>query len=472
MLISIYLPFFDYRHLMVGGFNRLSKPAWPFPDHLGGHLRSIGAIRQRRKRGFEGWVGEDRLAFRVNALTVQLPRQDVQNGLGRLRLIRKACFFDGLTNGRVELLFTIEPAIGDREIAFRAASKFVSLKAKIAKSDFEGTLGSAGPAVGQLWANVSVKHGEKNHSDWVRGGRAVCFVESDSSLARNDEEDLGNIEPNVELAFISRAKPMELLLISQNLPQTLSVVRGSHYRSSARFIRAYTLRLLQNVESLSLLFSLPLSSINNDAVQNLVNEYTRQINRSRLRIEGFKMPEVIDYCYSAFGRLYPGRIDGLRAQIQSSKIRPAVARKLLQFLDLSEASRVNIDNLSLGDDIHGDKIEGDYVMGDKYGNINVTGSQGTAIGREAIANVSGSTNNANLTSSLESLANEIRKQADKPDAEVEATLVEAAAKKAQKGDETGAAAILKKSASWVLDLAKSAGSAALSAFLKSHLGIG
>jgi hypothetical protein len=55
---------------------------------------------------------------------------------------------------------------------------------------------------------------------------------------------------------------------------------------------------------------------------------------------------------------------------------------------------------------------------------------------------------------------------------VEATLVEAAAKKAQKGDETGAAAILKKSASWVLDLAKSAGSAALSAFLKSHLGIG
>jgi hypothetical protein len=57
------------------------------------------------------------------------------------------------------------------------------------------------------------------------------------------------------------------------------------------------------------------------------------------------------------------------------------------------------------------------------------------------------------------------------DADVEATVVEAAAAKAGAGDEEGAVAMLKKSAGWVLDIAKSAGSAVLVAVLKSRLGV-
>ena len=113
-------------------------------------------------------------------------------------------------------------------------------------------------------------------------------------------------------------------------------------------------------------------------------------------------------------------------------------------------------------------------MGDKYENLDISG-QGVAVGRGATATVQQSTNAPNaeaVAASLISLAEIVRKQSDRSDADVEAALVETAAKKAKEGDEKGAAGILKKSAGWVLDLAKSAGSAVLVAFLKAHFGIG
>jgi hypothetical protein len=483
MLVSVYLPFSDFRPLMVEGFARLSKPAWPFPDVVGGpHLRSVGCIRRRPKLGFDGWVGEDRLAFGINALTVSLPKFDAVENLGRLRLIRKACFFDGLTNGRFEFLFTTEATAKTRELALKAALRFLNLKAEAAKFEFQGTLNTSSRIVGRLWSDVTIKHGEEKHSEWIRTGRPICIVENDYYLGvqHKSASTEFSTKPAIELTITPGTKPVELLLISA--PKILAELdfefanpRGSAFRSEARYIRTYALRLLQNIESLSLLFSLPLSSIDDDKIQSLVNEYTRQINRSRQHMENFDVPELVDYCYSAFRRLYPGRIESLRVQIQNSTIRPNVARKLLSFLEICEAAPSSLSAIHFGDEVHGDKITGDKIMGDKYENIDVSG-QGVAIGRSASANVSQSANAPvraeSVASSLTSLAEMVRKQPGRDDAEIEASLVEAAAKKAEAGDESGAGALLKKSAGWVLDLAKSAGSAVLAGFLKSHLGIG
>jgi hypothetical protein len=120
------------------------------------------------------------------------------------------------------------------------------------------------------------------------------------------------------------------------------------------------------------------------------------------------------------------------------------------------------------------RVEMEVVMGDKFEGINVSG-QGVAIGRGAQADVRQSKNAPSsglaLDEALSTLAESVRRQPGQADADVEATLVEAAVKKAQAGDQAGAAAVLKKSASWVLDLAKSAGSTILSDFLESHLGV-
>jgi hypothetical protein len=115
----------------------------------------------------------------------------------------------------------------------------------------------------------------------------------------------------------------------------------------------------------------------------------------------------------------------------------------------------------------------EVVVGDKYEGINVSG-QGVAIGRGAHAEVSGSSNaptTEDLPAVLSSLAQLIRTQVGKPGADVEAALVEAAAKRAEAGDKAGAAGILKKSADWVFDMAKATGSSVLAAFLKSEIGI-
>jgi len=240
--------------------------------------------------------------------------------------------------------------------------------------------------------------------------------------------------------------------------------RQSTFRLQSRFLRTYALRLLQDVEGLSLLFGMPVSNIADDRIQNLLNEYTRQINRSRQRIEEYAAPKTVAYCYSAFSRIYPGQIDGLRIMLQNSKIRPNVVRKTIELLDISEMANIHVTG-----DFNMEKI-----MGDKFEHIDISG-QGVALGRGAQASVTQSDNapsNETLSSALDALAERIRKQGGKADAEVEAVLLDAAAKKAEGGDEAGAAAILKKSAGWVLDIAKSAGSAVISAFLKSHFGIG
>jgi hypothetical protein len=462
MLLSLYLPFSDFRALFADGFSRLRQPSWPIPQLPKGHIRGIGSIRRRRKEGFEGWVGEGYLAFGISAIALCLPRRMDHADFKEIHLIRKACFFDGLLNGRFEFLFSVEPKDRAREAAFSAAKYVLNLPTLVRRHNFNGSLRSVAKSAAHLWADSTIKHGHNAYREFVRAGRPVCIVESEASLhGRNSmREDSPEGYPNIELTILG-APSTELMLIWPSADQqVIEGMRQSTFRFQSRFVRTYSLRLLQNVEGLSLLFGMPVSDIADDRIQNLLNEYTRQINRSRQRIEEYAAPKTIGYCYSAFSRIYPGRIDALRTMLLNSDIRPNVVKKVIELLDISEMSNIHITG-----DFNMEK-----VMGDKFEHIDVSG-QGVALGRGAQASVSQSTNapSETLSSALDALAGLVRKQAGRADADVEATLLSTAAKKAESGDEAGAAS---SSRSWVLDLAKSAGSAVLAAFLKSHLGMG
>src|SRR5262249_6651376 len=156
--------------------------SWPAPQLGRGHVRGIGSIRRRRRDGFEGWVGEAQLAVGISALALRLPKQIDRADVGQIRLIRKACFFDGLLNGRFELLFSVESKSGAREGAFSAARYVLDIPVRVRRYAFAGSLIAVSKSTARLWADSTVRHGDNPHVELVRAGRPVCIVESESSL--------------------------------------------------------------------------------------------------------------------------------------------------------------------------------------------------------------------------------------------------------------------------------------------------
>ncbi len=430
-------------------------------------MRGFGSVQRRPKGGFEGWVGEDRLAVGLHSITLQMPRRlELPQGKAILRLIRKASFFDGMLNGRVEILIGVEGIPETRETAMAAATFVLGLPAHVRPDAAEVPLRAIVPHLRGLWARSTVAHGADPQTTHVRVGKPICVVEAMAPMAAAGPRRDGTFpdRTGIELTLTAGKPPTEILLIAPGPAQALHTrEEETEYRAQARHLRTYCLRLLQNVEGLSMLCGLDGSEIGDDRMQNLINEYTRQINRSRQRMDDFAARKTVEYCYSAFSRLYPGEVDALRARIQAGGIRPNVARKVLELLDISQMASIQVTG-----DFNMEK-----VMGDKFEDINVSG-QGVALGRGAQATVSHSTNaprsGAELAEALTALAGLVRAEG-RADADVEATVVEAAAAKAGAGDEEGAVAMLKKSAGWVLDIAKSAGSAVLVAVLKSRLGV-
>ena len=464
MLVSIYFPFSDFRSLLLPDFQRLKYPNWPSPDMRTYHVRGIGSVRRRRKSGFEGWVGEDQIAIGGAAIAILLSKNKYITA-PRVRLVRKACYFDGLVNGRIEFLFSVDGITSSREAAIEIVTDMLNIRAKVSRYCYDGELRNLAPTIGMLWSASTVKHGDLPHADLVKCGRPICVVESDYILQgrfgpRTDISALPPHYPNIELSILSGKPSTELLLIwprARVFPSRMT-------REHSRALRTYTLRLLQNVEALSMLLNM-LPQDPNDATQNVFNEYTRQINRSRLRVENYSSEKTINYCYSTFSRIFPGRTESVRSKLISSKIRPSIAKKLLQLLDFFDSSNFTV----MGD------FNLEKNMAGKFEDITISGSQGITFGDNSPLSMTNTQNQQThseaLASALDELAKIVSSQTNKADQAVETSLLEAAARKAKEGDEEGAAELLKKSASWVLELGKSAGSAVLTAFLKSHLGV-
>ena len=456
MLVTAVLPFSDFRGAATPGFAMLARPPWP--DPVTGHLRGIGGVKRRFLSGFDSWVGEGSLVCGIPAMSLDLPRWPAGADGARVALVRKACYFDSLVNGRFEFLFRVTPEPRSFSQVAQLARALLARPVRVPRFDGDRDprpLGGQSAAVARLWAHATVKRNADPLLKEVRAGRAFVVVECDSAIGKVPD----GAPAGVELRIDQAGKPFELFIIH---PPTSQVgERGTPYRQAARTLRTYLLRMLQDVEALSQMCALPGTALDDDRVQFIFNEYTRHIIRSRARVED--KTGLFAYCYAAFARLYPGRIEGLRRQVVSSGMRPTVKAKVLEFLNEVESAQTVIQNL----------VQGDYVMGDKYEDINVTGSQGTAIGRGARADVSGSVNQSGdpeVVAALRDLAAKVR-QSDNEEAAIEAEMIENAAAKAEQGDEKGAVSLLKKVGKWALGVGTSVGTAALSGFLKTH-GIG
>ncbi|HEX8449191.1 MAG TPA: hypothetical protein VF652_06330 [Allosphingosinicella sp.] len=452
MLVTAVLPFCDFRGATTPGFAILARPPWP--DPVTGYLRGIGGVRRRFLPGFDSWIGEASLVCGIPAMALDLPRWPAGAPRARIALIRKACYFDGVVNGRFEFLFRVTPEPGAFSAVGAIARTLLATPVRVPR--FDGgrdprPLGGQSGAVARLWANATVKRGSDPLLKAVRAGRAFVVAESNAAIG----EVPGGSPAGVELCIDQTGKPFELFIIHP--PATQLTGRGTPYRQASRTLRTYLLRMLQDVEALSQLCALPGAVLDDDRVQMIFNEYTRHIIRSRARVENDT--GLFAYCYAAFARLYPGRIEGLRRQIVTSAMRPNVKTKVLAFLEEVESAGTLIQTL----------VQGDYIMGDKYEDISATG-QGIAIGRGARAEVSDSVNQVGdpeVVAALRDLAAKVRRSG-KDEAAIEAEMIENAAAKAEQGDEKGAVALLKKVGKWALGVGTTVGTAALNGFLKSH----
>jgi hypothetical protein len=421
-------------------------------------MRGIGAARYRIRPGFPSWIGETGLVQGLPGMRLRLSRTLLSNGGFKIALVRKAAHFDGLLSGRFEFLIRVTPDVEDEQSARELARALLSTPVTVPLYQRSTRpLGEAAPLAAWLWSRARVKRGAPM-SPHVRAGRPFLIMETEHALGQADP--MAGIGAQLTIVPIQQ-KLFELFLI---YPDTYADVgRKSPFRDVGRTVRTYVLRLLQDVETISLLCGLAPSSLEGDVAQQFLNEYTRHVIRGRRQLH-LAPDAIVDYCYAAFARLTPGRIDGLRAQITSSTIRPNVKAKLLNLLDDAVAAHQVIANVMIEN-----YIAGDNVMGDKFENIDVSG-QGVAIGRGAQSRVSGSNYTTeiypNLAADLKLLADAVI-SSGRPDAEVESLLLKEAAKKAEEGDEGGVMSYLGKAAKWTFELASTIGAAALSTFLTS-----
>ena len=453
MLLTAVLPFCDLRQLAVAGFSRLPRPQWPNPAL--GHVRGIGGVRTRHLHGFDSWVGENSLVCGLPAIALHLP---LEKGKPPLELVRKACYFDNVVNGRFEFLVRVNSEPDGFAAAATAARDLLERSVTLRRSPDQPArrLGGMARQAASLWALATVKRGSDPLPQWIRSRRPFVVVESEVALG-----PVANGAPaGVRLSIEQNGKPFELFAIYPP-PYALTGPR-SYFRASARTIRTYLLRMLQDVEALSQICASPELQLDDDRVQAVFNEYTRHILRSRAKVQN--STDLTAYCYAAFADLYPAHIEGLRTQVLGSAMRPNVRSKLLELLDeVEQAVKYVVEELVLGD----------KVMGDKYEDIDVKGSQGVAFGRGASANVTGSVNQSadpELVAALRDLASKVR-ESGKDDAAIEAEIIESAAAKAEQGDEKGAVSLLKRVGKWALGIGTTVGTAALTGFLKTN-GIG
>jgi hypothetical protein len=455
LLVTVVLPFCDLRRIRAAGFDVLPRPRWPDPPD--GHLRGIGVVRLRLLSGFESWVGENSLVCGLPSMAIELPRRI---GGTNVRLVRKACYFDGLVNGRFEFLFRIHPEPERFDQVASVARALLQRPVRISRSWSDGRgrpLGRQTAAVSRMWAEATVKRGNDSSVALVRSGRAFAVAESSAALAPVPPGSPAGVRLDIDQA----GKPFELFTIYA--PAGVNTGNGSAYRSCSRTMRTYLLRMLQDVEALSQICSISAAELDADGVQEVFNEYTRHVLRSRTKVEN--RADLSAYCYAAFARLYPGRIEGLRRELAASRMRPNVRRKLLSFLDDVERAQVHVSQ-----HFNVERIE---HMGDKYGDISVSGSTSTAIGRGASATVKDSFNRSvdpDVVAALRDLAGRVR-QSGNEEAATDAEMIETAAKKAEQGDEKGAVSLLKRVGTWALGIGTTVGSTALTGFLKTH-GIG
>ncbi len=475
MLVSIVFPIHDYRELIDPSFDRIIVDKWDTPHWPKAHMRGFGRFERRPKCGFEDWVGERYLVYGNNRLRLKLFRKYDECEVDKVNLIRKACFFDGLANGRFEFLFSVNHR-GKADYA-KIAKTFLSIPASTRDGRFEGPLSLATSPLRYLFATATVERENDARVGQVTVGDPMCIIEDEFADVQYFDSRFRVVPKAMSVSNLGKSHSVFALLSNRPTQGTL--------RSGSRYIRTYMVRLLQDIATIGdIVGGTHDIDLESDFCQATLRQYFKHINRADQRLNDRHAGELVEYSFTAFEALHPGAIEQAYKRLSKARMRRQVKNNILGVVErANQAVSYNFHaeviqmgdgdnvagNKTGGDHIEGNKVAGDAVDGNKIDRniegVTVNQSSGVNFGDNATVNATQVIQNAELVSGLKELAKKVREVPDQDDPEMDAALIEKAAEALSEGDDEKAKSRLQKCGEWVLDLAGKVGSTALLAWL-------
>lgn len=116
VLLTLQFPLADLRTFIPGGEGRIERPVWPAAQADVDFVRSVGGVKQRRRGGMAGWIGEDVHCEAAGCVrfaaglprTFKIPARRRGNPPATVRaeVAFRRFYSDGLALGKIEVGFS------------------------------------------------------------------------------------------------------------------------------------------------------------------------------------------------------------------------------------------------------------------------------------------------------------------------------------------------------------------------------
>ena len=320
MLFHIQFPIVDLRSFAPQRELRLPVPGWPRPLVNEEFVRSVGQIRQRRRGGLEGWVGDEFYCDARRAIKLDLSKSR------DLRIAFRRFYFDGAIVGRFEIGLALEESTREPSSVDLVAlvRRILNLEAQIrspGRPSKRFRLIAIAKPLARLYASASSKHRgwlaarlrSRSYDHLVIGGNPSLFIETSPIDLDQVNMPCGAIQSSAESNF--RVFHWTTEIDGTPLPVWITEPPQCLETSSARKLRVYLIRLhaehqafLRILKAVRTGMVRPrVGTVSSEALQQYLNKSTRFFLRSKEAIKKISSGDDVLADAMSFGseRLIP-----------------------------------------------------------------------------------------------------------------------------------------------------------------------
>lgn len=345
MIIFLQYPITDFRRFLPDETYQVGSPTWPNTAAYRQFVRSFGQVKERRKGGVVGWVGEHQICDARNGLKLDLNGPAFRSSQGKIHLRCQAryFYFDGRAVGKLTLVFATKPKnihLSRNEID-EFADYILNIPAKIRfldGSEKKATLFSIRDAIAELYLYSSSKTNRINriNQDWVTCGIPLMYCELGSGEVLTLNKSTKTVDLALKLGLTisqkyiqkGRNKGVQLIFSHYQNQQNLTIDK-----EKARLLRICLMRLSAEYSSMGMIVKKVPTIVDkqslkeSDALQDYINTSTKRITMHNKKIaENSENNQVSDLALNTLDLITPGERSAFLNALQN--IRPQVLRKI------------------------------------------------------------------------------------------------------------------------------------------------
>lgn len=472
MLITLQVPLADMRGFLMDS-GKLNMPTWPIPCPDREFVRHFGCIRNRKRGGIEGWIGEDTICEAENAFnfTGNLSFVNTENAkVHKLRCAFRRLYFDGLAVGKYEIgISTGQKKHGimySKDDIKQLFNHIINLQVRTSLSDGKThKLIDIGKPISNLYLHSTSKNGFAGSQNWwVTDGRPLLFWD----CGKTEIKDFPYHKKQLCLdndGFILTHSLMPVL--GTNVPVWILHCQDYCFKSIIRELRISLMRLHSEHECLRIVLKsimngnlkvTPRSQLS-DKLQYYFNTVTSRISRLESLTSKLYNSQVVELARKSIDLVYPGQRDSLLEMLERFDIRKNIIRNIMDYCKDWTGPQITIkEEIQMG--------------GDRY----INNGQAGAIGPNAHVHdvkfiqtwgdMKDEIDLGLLKQELSTLRAQLKQTASKPDHDIDIGCVAAAEAMAEKGNGNKVLEILSTAGKWVLDTAINIGTSLAAKVIK------